>query len=253
MPRFSFRSLILVASLLLVSTLSASPVALELVLLVDISGSVDATEYNLQKTGYVNAFNNAAIQALIAGLPNGLAVTYVEWSGAAQQYVKVGWTLVTNAAQASAFATAISTATQGAPRDLTAPGSAINFGQLLFAGNGFEGTRRVIDVSGDGDENNGDDTFAAATNAHATGTVINGLAILDPAEPQVGPFYQSAIVTPGGGTLFSANGFADFENAIKTKLSFEVRGGGGDVPEPATFTMIGVGLLGLVWKQTRRG
>ncbi len=62
----------------------AAPVALELALLVDVSGSVDATEYNLQKQGYINAFNDAVIQANITSLTGGIAVTYIEWSGSTQ-------------------------------------------------------------------------------------------------------------------------------------------------------------------------
>ena len=107
-------------------------VALELVLLVDVSGSVDGNEYALQKTGYVNAFNNASLQALIAGQPGGIAVTYIEWSGAAEQSIEVGWTHITDAASSSAFATAIATATRNFS-GLTAPGSAINFATPLFA------------------------------------------------------------------------------------------------------------------------
>ena len=79
---------------------SAVPVGLELVLLVDVSGSVDATEYGLQKTGYVNAFNSAAVQNAILGSQLGkIAVTYVEWSGNNEQSQQVGWTLIDSVAE----------------------------------------------------------------------------------------------------------------------------------------------------------
>ena len=91
----------------------AVPVGLELVLLVDVSGSVSATEYALQKGGYVAAFHSAAVQSAIAGsLGGAIAVTYVEWSGNTQQSIEVGWTLINNAATADAFADAISAATR---------------------------------------------------------------------------------------------------------------------------------------------
>ena len=82
---------------------AAVPVAVELALLVDVSGSVDNSEYNLQKTGYVNAFKDAIIQSNIASLTGGIAVTYIEWSGANQQSSLVNWTHVTDAASANAF------------------------------------------------------------------------------------------------------------------------------------------------------
>lgn len=139
------------------ATSQAVPVGLELALLVDISGSVSNSEFILQRDGYVNAFNNAAVQNAIAQIPGGIAVTYIYWSGANEQQQMVGWTHITNAAQATAFATAIA----NAPRPFngaTAPGSAINFTVPLFNNNGFEGARLVIDVSGDGQENDGADT-----------------------------------------------------------------------------------------------
>ena len=91
------------------TTASAVSVGLELLLLTDVSGSVDANEYALQKTGYVNAFNSAAVQNAITAAPGGIAVYYGEWSGASQQATMVGWTHITNATQASAFATATAT------------------------------------------------------------------------------------------------------------------------------------------------
>ena len=106
----------------------AVSVSTELLLLVDVSGSIDASEYALQKTGYVNAFKNATIQAVIGGLPGGIAVAYAEWSGAAQS-MKVDWTQLTDAASANAFAAAIAATTRtssGTMVILTAPGSAIN-------------------------------------------------------------------------------------------------------------------------------
>ena len=116
---------------------AAVPVAVELALLVDVSGSVDSAEYNLQKTGYVNAFKDAIIQSNIASLTGGIAVTYIEWSGANQQSSRVDWTHVTDAATANAFANAIA-ATTRASSSLTAPGSAINYVAPGFLANSYE-------------------------------------------------------------------------------------------------------------------
>jgi hypothetical protein len=94
--------------------LSASAVpGLELLLLVDVSGSVDNTEYNLQKQGYVQAFQSAAVQnAILGSVGNSIAVAYVEWSGNNEQSYRVGWTLIDSIATANAFATAIASSTR---------------------------------------------------------------------------------------------------------------------------------------------
>ena len=95
------------AALLVGGQASAIPVALELALLVDVSGSVDAAQYVLQRDGYKNAFLDATVQANIATLTGGIAVMYMEWSAAGQQSVQQNWFHITDAASATAFANII--------------------------------------------------------------------------------------------------------------------------------------------------
>ncbi len=236
---------------------AATMVNLELSLLLDVSGSVDANEFNLQRQGYIDAFNNPAIQALIANNnanPGGIAVNFIYWSGSAQQSQSVGWTHIQTAADAANFATAIA-GTVRPFSGLTAPGSALNFAAPLFASNMFDSNFQIIDVSGDGAQNDGANTLAARNAALAAGIDrINGLPILG--ENGLLAFYQNNI--QGGANSFTtpASSFADFGTAILDKLSKEIGdpgGGGGDVPEPMSLVVWSVlGLAAGGWKLRRR-
>lgn len=242
----TIRTSLLAAAALVASATTgnaATIVGLELALLVDVSGSVDGTEYNLQKGGYINAFQNPTVQAAIAAA-GGIAVTYIEWSGASQQAQLVGWTHVTDATSANAFAAAIA-ATSRAFSGLTAPGSAINFATPLFFSNSFDGSRLVIDVSGDGEQNDGANTAAARNSALSAGvTTINGLAI-GPASLLT--WYTNNIV--GGTNAFAVGvaNFADFNAAIERKLVREITG----TPAPAAAALFGLGLVAMGFARRR--
>lgn len=228
----------------------ATPVGLELMLLVDVSGSVDTNEYNLQRTGYVQAFQSAAVQnAIINSQGGAIAVTYIEWSGPGESSQQVGWTLINDAASANAFAAAIN-ATSRAFAGNTAIQEAMfsnfsRFGTEVGAGsNGFESLRQVIDVSGDGADNA--TTACNTTTNQACGRdaalaagvdTVNGLFIVG--ESGLSTYYNSFV--RGGTNAFADDvaSFSEFGAAIQNKLIREVRG----VPEPTTMSLLGLGLL----------
>lgn len=226
------------------TTASAANVGLELLLLTDVSGSVDTTEYDLQKQGYVSAFQSAAVQNAILGSAGGsIAVAYGEWSGANQQSLQVSWTIIDSVAAANAFAAAINNSTR-AFSGATAPGSALNWGVSSAVGmftNTIDSTRQVIDVSGDGSQNDGATTSTARDAALAAGVdAINGLPILG-SEANLLAWYQNNIQGGAGSFTLAANSFADFQTAIESKLVKEIS----QVPEPFSAALVGLGLLGL--------
>jgi hypothetical protein len=241
LTRFAFASASLFAAGFFGTTARAQvAVDLELILLVDVSSSVDATEYNLQKTGYVNAFQSASIQnAINSGALGRIAATYIEWSAGNQQNAVVGWTLLDTATDANAFAAAINAGVRSFS-GTTGPGSAINFAFPQLTTNGFDGTRWVIDVSGDGSENSGSDTSDARDAALAFGVdTINGIVI--GGEAAVATFYSNNVIGGTGAFLETAETFADFAGAIDRKLIREI--GQTPVPEPSTYGLVGAGVI----------
>jgi hypothetical protein len=236
--------------MLAASNASAVNVGLELALLTDVSGSVDAAEYDLQKQGYVLAFQSTAVHNAILGSVGGsIAVTYIEWAGQNSQSVLVDWRIINSVQTALNFAFELSN-TSRAFVGGTAPGSAINFAVPRFASNIFDAPRQVIDVSGDGQQNEGANTAAARDAALAAGIdAINGLPILG--EPGLLAWYQNNIQAGAGSFTVPASNFASFNTAIQNKLIAEITGNG--VPDGGSTMLFISGALGCIcWFARRR-
>ena len=208
------------------------PVDLELVLAVDISRSIDEAEAQLQRQGYIAAFRDPeVIRAIEQGILGRIAVTYVEWAGAGHGEVVVGWTPVDGRESAHAFADALGRRMPASARR-TSIGSAIAIAAPLFGDNGFEGTRRTIDISGDGPNNDGPLVTVARDLAVAAGITINGLPILDDSGgifswyniPDLDLYYRDCVIGGPAAFIVVAEDFQDFARAVRRKLLLEIAG-----------------------------
>ena len=211
---------------------AAQPVDLELALAVDVSGSIDEVEAVLQRDGYIAAFRDpGVIRAITHGMLGRIAVAYYEWAGYGHMNVIVGWTEIGDAAGAHGFATELSKMPpQTAAR--TAIGEAIGFAIPYFDRNGFDGTRRVIDVSGDGPNNWGRPVTLARDLAVAARITINGLPIVNDRPSPFGwlpvrnldLYYRDCVIGGPGAFMVVADSFKDFATAIRRKLILEIAG-----------------------------
>jgi len=206
-------------------------VDVELILAVDVSYSMDMDELALQREGYAQAIiSKEFLQALKSG-PNGrIAVTYFEWAASTDQKIIIPWRLIDGPETADAVANEIlKTPIRRASR--TSISGAINFAMPLFDENPHRGLRRVIDISGDGPNNNGMPVTTARDAALEKGIVINGLPIMVK-EPSYSTmdidnldfYYEDCVIGGPGAFVVTIKDRDKFKEAIRTKLLLEVAG-----------------------------
>jgi len=216
--------LVIAAAVLATSMAAAAArtIDLALVLAVDVSGSVNAERFELQRQGYAKAFaSREVIDAIASGENRTIAVTLVEWSGATHQRQMVGWTIISDANSAIAFGSAISE-TPRAFADWTSISGALDFALALFDQvEGVMPLRRVIDVSGDGINNNGRPINDARSDAVNAGVTINGLPILSE-YPTLDDYYRDNVIGGPGSFVVAVSDFDGFGSAILGKLVREI-------------------------------
>lgn len=197
------------------------PVDLELLLAVDVSASIDAEEYILQRDGLAMAFRDPAVIAAIEGVPGGIAVALMQWGRDFQQRVVVGWTAVGDAASADRFARRV----QAGPRQFIGKGTSISWAMgsaaQLFPDNGFVGRRRAIDISADGRNNSGTNPEHVRDQLVAQGYTINALAILN-GDLTLDRYFETQVIGGPDSFVIAAKGFGDYARAIRLKLLREI-------------------------------
>ena len=211
---------------------AALPVDLELVLAVDVSGSMDQGEQALQRRGYVEALVHPEVAAAIRSGPYGrIAATYVEWAGPGLQRVTVPWARLESAADAENFAAGLAEAPPARFRG-TSISSALAYTARLFDANSFEGLRRVIDISGDGANNAGLPVTGARDAVVGAGIVINGLPIqIDislyrtPGSGGLATYYRDCVVGGPGAFVLPVVAPDQLLESIRRKLVLEIAAG----------------------------
>jgi hypothetical protein len=210
---------------------AAEPVDVELVLAADGSGSIDADELALQRKGYAEALTSPEVlKAIRGGLIGKIALTYIEWGAPTSQEVIVEWAVIDGPASAAAFADKLVTRPRKA-WGYNSISAAIDFSVELMDRNAYEGTERVIDVSGDGPNIGGRPVTAARDDAVAKGVTINGLVIQRPGgavrrvqgEP-LSVHYEREVIGGPGSFVMIADETTSFPEAVRRKMVKEIAG-----------------------------
>ena len=208
---------------------AANAVDVELILAVDVSYSMDMDELAIQREGYAQAIISKEFLQALKSLPNGkVSITYFEWAASSDQKIIIPWRLIDGPETADAVASEImKTPVRRASR--TSISGAIYFAMPLFDQDPYHGTRRVIDISGDGPNNNGAPVTPARDEAVSKGIVINGLPIMVK-EPSYSTmdidnldwYYEDCVIGGPGSFVVPIKDREKFKEAIRTKLLLEV-------------------------------
>jgi uncharacterized protein DUF1194 len=206
-------------------------VDVELVLAVDVSYSMDMDELAIQREGYAQAIVSKEFLQALKSLAHGkISVTYFEWAASSDQKIIIPWRVIDGPETADAVANEImKTPIRRASR--TSISGAIYFAMPLFEENPYRGVRRVIDISGDGPNNNGAPVTGARDMALSKGITINGLPIMVK-EPSYSTmdidnldfYYEDCVIGGPGSFVVSIKDRDKFKEAIRTKLLLEVAG-----------------------------
>jgi hypothetical protein len=235
--RAGARLITLIAIILLspgvVTARATEEVDLLLVLSSDVSHSIDAPKFKLQRDGYATAIvNPRVIKAIRSGALGKIGASFIEWSGVGAQKIVIDWTIIHDEASAKDFSAQVIEAPR-AFAERTSISGGIDFAVAQLARSPYGAARRTIDISGDGNNNSGRDVTVARDEALAKGVTINGLVILtenpvpfsaDHTNPLGGldNYYRNNVVGGPGAFVMVAENFNSFGQAILNKLIAEI-------------------------------
>jgi hypothetical protein len=210
---------------------SAEPVDVELILAVDVSLSMSPSELAIQRDGYVAALtHDQVIEAIRDGAHGKIAVTYVEWAGATVQKVIVPWTVIASYDDARTFTDRMTMHPPSSARRTSISG-ALGFAADMFAESPHRGMKRVVDVSGDGPNNQGAPVVRARDALIEQGITINGLPLMTNSGfssaydvPNLDHYYRDCVIGGPGAFMIPVNDWSQFPEAVRRKLVLELAG-----------------------------
>jgi hypothetical protein len=208
---------------------SAEAVDVELALAVDVSLSMSPAELEVQRRGYAAALtDDRVIQAIEQGAHGRIAITYFEWAGWTTQRVVVPWTMIASREDAESVASQLSANPPAGARRTSIAG-ALEFGADLFAESGFRGAKRVIDISGDGPNNQGPPIEEIRNMVLRQGITINGLPLMTNGGltsvydiRDLDRYYADCVIGGPGAFMIPVNDWSQFPEAVRRKLVLEL-------------------------------
>lgn len=219
-------------------------VDVELVLAVDVSLSMSPGEMEIQRRGYATALtDDAVVEAIEAGLHGRIAIAYFEWAGDFSQRVVVPWTVIASAEDAARVADMLEINPPRSARRTSISG-AMNFATDLFAESSYRGERRIIDISGDGPNNQGPPVEEAQDRLIEAGVTINGLPLMTNSGAttaydveNLDQYYTDCVIGGPGAFMIPVNDWSQFPEAVRRKLMMEIAG---YTPSPRDVPVINV-------------
>ncbi len=214
-------------------------VEVELLLAVDSSSSINRYEFDQQMRGLAEAFRSSLVKAAISALgQRGVAVALMQWAGRSQQHMSAEWRVLRTAEDAEAFADYLDATPRHIEGGSTAIGEALRQALTSMNANAYQGDRLVVDVSGDGVSNEGENPAVWRDRLVTAGVTINALVILNE-DPNLPRYYRKEVVGGPGSFLLTAKDYRAYGAAIEHKLLQELGPPQfveqqGPVPEPAT-------------------
>jgi hypothetical protein len=210
---------------------AAEPVDVELIIAVDVSLSMSPDELEIQRHGYAAALTDERVfEAIAEGVHGRIAVTYFEWAGTTSHHIIVPWTMITTRDDAKRVAARLSAQPPNSARRTSISG-AMEFGADLFAESPFQGAKRIIDISGDGPNNQGPPVDFTRNTVVVQGITINGLPLMTNGGlssaydvQDLDKYYADCVIGGPGAFMVPVNDWSQFPEAIRRKLVLELAG-----------------------------
>jgi len=200
-----------------------TPVDLELAFVVDASGSIDEAEMDLQRKGYADALlHPRVLRAISSGFLRSISVAYIEFAGDGCTRMGVGWTRIADKESAADFGNRVLKLDRNFCFGGNAVSEALAFAAASIDANEFEGTRRVIDISGDGPNTMGEPVDLVRDAIVKRRIVINALAIKRETMPELPEYFRTLVIGGPGSFMMKADREKDFAEAILRKMIREI-------------------------------